>query len=421
LFTIDINPQHILLRLIITASVLTGGGYEFFGPLYAKTYFVNKSGSDANSCATAQSATDADAKLTVSAGILCLSAADLLLIGDGTYTETITGSDIPNGTGAGTETIIRCESDRGGGKNSALCIFRLQATLILPNTASRIIFDSVAFDGQDFGNTTFRGANTEANEGVDNISFDDIECLNGGGSACLAFREGATGGTFENSYYHDSNSHCLYLRISNAIIQDNVMVNCGNVTGSFGIQIYAPTVGATGNVIRRNRIEDSGNASTSRGGGIVLATGADNNQVYNNWVDLAGRSGIYVDGDGNEIYNNTLHDSGSYGIETRSSADSNTIRNNIAYLAFAELHDVGTNNTYSNNLIIDPLFTDRANNDFTLTANSPARDAGFELSSVFSRDYPGTTRPQGTAFDIGAYELHAPSRPSAPTNLRIVP
>jgi len=207
LFTIDINPQHILLRVIITASVLTGGGYEFFGPLYAKTYFVNKSGSDANSCATAQSATDTDAKLTVSAGINCLSAADLLLIGDGTYTETITGSDIPNGTGAGSETTIRCESDRGGGKNTALCVLRLQATLNLPNTASGITFDSVAFDGQDFNGVAVRGQNTAGNEGVDNISFDDIECMYNKGAGCIAIREGASGGTFENSYYL-----CLLIR-----------------------------------------------------------------------------------------------------------------------------------------------------------------------------------------------------------------
>jgi len=291
--------------------------FLFSAPLYAAdTYYVNKAGSDRNSCATAKNdPTDANAKLTIGDGIDCLTGGDTLSIGDGEYQETVTGTGIPNGSD-GSETLIQCESDRGGGTNSAACIIRPSSTFELADTASYITFDSVAFDGQDFGNTTFRGLTSEMNDGVDNISIDDIECLNGGGSACFTLREGATGGTFENSYFHDAKDHCLYLRVSDAIIEDNVMVNCGSTVNGWGIQIYSAVVGATGNIIRRNKILSSGNSSISTGGGIALASKADDNYVYNNWVDDSGRSGIYVDGDGNFIYNNTFHDSASYGIET---------------------------------------------------------------------------------------------------------
>jgi len=63
-----------------------------------------------------------------------------------------------------------------------------------------------------------------------------------------------------------------------------------------------------------------------------------------------------------------------------------------------------------------------ASNDFHLQAGSPAIDKGADLSALgFSYDKDGTSRPQGTAWDIGAYEYISggTTSPSAPRNLRI--
>lgn len=52
----------------------------------------------------------------------------------------------------------------------------------------------------------------------------------------------------------------------------------------------------------------------------------------------------------------------------------------------------------------DP-FTNSEGGDYTLGVNgSAAVDAGYTLGSPYNIDYAGTSRPQGSAYDIGAYE-----------------
>src|SRR5208283_2421386 len=52
------------------------------------------------------------------------------------------------------------------------------------------------------------------------------------------------------------------------------------------------------------------------------------------------------------------------------------------------------------------LFVDPANNNYALKAGSPAIDGGVALPQV-PTDILGVTRPQGLAYDIGAYEFVA--------------
>jgi parallel beta-helix repeat protein len=53
--------------------------------------------------------------------------------------------------------------------------------------------------------------------------------------------------------------------------------------------------------------------------------------------------------------------------------------------------------------LVDPQLSDPANEAFDIKVSSPARDAGLATGAPTS-DYLGTVRPQGTAWDIGAYE-----------------
>ena len=69
-----------------------------------------------------------------------------------------------------------------------------------------------------------------------------------------------------------------------------------------------------------------------------------------------------------------------------------------------------------------PLFTSytafSATNDYHLSgSDSVARDAGLDLSAYFTSDKGGVIRPQGSGWDIGAYEFAAGGAPTPPTGL----
>jgi hypothetical protein len=56
-----------------------------------------------------------------------------------------------------------------------------------------------------------------------------------------------------------------------------------------------------------------------------------------------------------------------------------------------------------NGLNVDPALVDPAKGDVSLRAGSPAIDRGVTIAAIQS-DKVGTSRPQGAAYDIGAYE-----------------
>jgi len=79
----------------------------------------------------------------------------------------------------------------------------------------------------------------------------------------------------------------------------------------------------------------------------------------------------------------------------------------------------GVTLTQSTNLFkatVDEVgFSNPADNRFTLTPSSPAVDAGTDVASHgITTDIEGVMRPQGSAYDIGAYELVAPGKTTPP-------
>lgn len=154
------------------------------------------------------------------------------------------------------------------------------------------------------------------------------------------------------------------------------------------------------------------------------------------------------------IVNNTfvhrnLKGMGQYAIWLTNTRDV-TIKNNVfydfgdAYSGYIvrggtiQNHDIGNNCVYTTNgrppgggpypndlWMVNPEFRDFKNLDFHPLPNSPLIDKGIDLPAV-TEDLDGVSRPQGAAYDIGAFEYHSgdgggySDKPSAPANLRVI-
>jgi hypothetical protein len=78
--------------------------------------------------------------------------------------------------------------------------------------------------------------------------------------------------------------------------------------------------------------------------------------------------------------------------------------------------------TYRNNFATDPIFFNALAADYRLHSNSTAIDSGIDLSAYFATDKNGISRPQGSAWDIGAYEYQSggdATPPAAPSGLSV--
>jgi parallel beta-helix repeat protein len=148
-----------------------------------------------------------------------------------------------------------------------------------------------------------------------------------------------------------------------------------------------------------------------------------NNVVYN--IPLgASQAGIHVyTGNNTAIYNNTVYNVASKGILIENGAG-NIVKNNIAYRNGNNYTDAGVNTVSSNNSVsgIDPRFVDPTRGNFQIQSGSPVIDAAVAIS-VVTTDLTGSPRPQGPAYDIGAYEFTTATQsqaPAPPTGVRIV-
>jgi len=156
---------------------------------------------------------------------------------------------------------------------------------------------------------------------------------------------------------------------------------------------------------------------------------------YNNTIINSGWSNSRVvmlrydpdrrgDPSGSEIINNIFYNCGTRDNNGWYSMDEGveaTADYNLVYptkSGFSESHGINGEN---------PQFTNESNNDLSLQPTSTAIDSGTALSG-FNDDYDGNPRPQGSAWDIGAYENGTgnpnptpPSPPAPPEGLIILP
>ncbi len=155
---------------------------------------------------------------------------------------------------------------------------------------------------------------------------------------------------------------------------------------------------------------------------FVVSTGRGSTQVemYNNTIyNVGDRNGNIlnmVNGlAGSAFYNNIFWNTGAVSYND-ASASNNFYQTGLWWIDASE-PGVVINAT-------DPI-TNAAGGNFTLKVGSKAIDAGRAITSVaghsYNLDRNGTSRPQGNAWDIGAYEYQSgtTTTPGAPTGLRI--
>jgi uncharacterized repeat protein (TIGR01451 family) len=201
-----------------------------------------------------------------------------------------------------------------------------------------------------------------------------------------------------------------------------------------GVQIYTSTTGS-GDIydvhVHDNLIHDNrgvailfSSVNTSRGPAEAFnnvmynaGTGPDFRDGVSVWacMQLAPSGGVAV-----EVYNNTAYKCGSSSSSSCFTGGPANLRNNICNQPSPLQYGSSSNQSCSNNLFygngsapsgcstgvlnVNPQFVNLGGFDFHLSGTSPAKDAGTAIGGL-AADRDGVPRPQGTRYDIGAYEV----------------
>ena len=173
--------------------------------------------------------------------------------------------------------------------------------------------------------------------------------------------------------------------ISAGILENSVIRgNTATKTAGIGVAIRSHNVGQTGTPTVRNCLI-VGNSGSGAGAGV--------------WMDRG------------NLYNCTITENASIALGSGLRQSGGTAKNNIVFGNVGS-DDYISGGTASANITDNPIFADPANGDYTLCLGSPAIDAAETIAGV-GADILGTTRPQGTAPDCGAYEYTASSSEGA--------
>jgi len=228
--------------------------------------------------------------------------------------------------------------------------------------------------------------------------------------------------------------HGYYISTSENLIKGGTC--WGN--SSFGVHMYQ----SGGDVTQNNTVDgltthdNSQTAATSAG--ILISNGSGhkvincltydekygirvgnflctNAKILNNIADGCLYSGFHLNSvgvahNGTVFENNIGSNNGQYGLDIDASPVNTVYGYNLWYNnGLGTVRDNGTGSTdLGNNVLTDPLYTNRAGKIFTPTSSSPSIGAALTVVDV-AFDINGIVRPQGVDPDMGAYEYVYPN------------
>lgn len=382
--TVVLDRRRVLYTLLTVVLLL---GFLSL-PATAATYYVSPAGADANSCATAQSTTQSSQKLTISAGVACLSAGDTLYIRGGLYTGTV--NSINSGA-----TTVRGGKDFSTGAITVAAYPGEEVTIAvgggatgnaitLTSAAQRyLVFDRLILDGSGMG--SWAGGLYQG-PGAAHIRFQNGEIKNAPGHGVNTSPEAGGDLQLLNNHIHHNGgrttpqTHNVYLLTSDNLVEGNEIDH----GAYFGITIYnADPSNPSRNIVRKNRVHDNCIYGTAE----IGISGGSHNEVYDNVVYGSSRGyGIAVEfatPDSTIVANNTVVLSG--GIRIGHDATATVVKNNIVRRTGNSgpgiIEDAGRDSIISDNFLADPMFVSVSALDFALSLASPAANAGAAVAS----------------------------------------
>ncbi len=219
--------------------------------------------------------------------------------------------------------------------------------------------------------------------------------------------------------YGDTSTLINNVRIHHNVIHDIHLdgILLGSQSGT-GDQVYDNIVYNTANSAFQGPSADAGSGgSCLRFNSSTLTATVYNNTFYNCAMDNGAYStGIEFQAAGSVMLaNNIVDTSGGLGYVDTSSISPSiiTATNNLWYGS-------GAAPSWSvNSVNVDPLFIGASVANFHLYSNSPAVDSGTSIvNTVITNDFDGNVRPQGSGYDIGAFESSGVTL-ATPQNLQI--
>lgn len=381
----------------------------------ATTYYVATSGSDTGAGTLAQPFR------SIAKGMSIMAAGDTLYIRAGTYNEKINSNSqtIPVGTSWGDAPIISGYP----GETVVLAVGGASELINLPHAYIQYVsFENLVLDGL----STTDNVISLGSSGAHHVRFKNCEVKNAGHIG--VFFHGSfnifTGGQVHHIgnvsiFPRPTNRHYgFYVGGSDNLIEYTRIHH----TNDYGIHNYHGINLSSRNVYRNLTMHET--SLLYDAGAAIIASRSDSVLIYNNILYGNTGHGILAGSvaSNTRIYNNTVYGGAQTGIYVEPGATGTDVRNNIAYgNASTQILGLGVGTNMANNLITNPRFVNPTAFDFNIQSGSPAIDAGVTLSLV-QVDFKSTPRPQGGAYDIGAFEVGGSTDtvpPSPPKNVAL--
>ncbi len=199
-------------------------------------------------------------------------------------------------------------------------------------------------------------------------------------------------------YSYTGNNKIATIQIKNSVFDTNIAKDNGSDMGYAGSAGWFRAYG-TGSTMNCDLINNTYANNINTGTAIGL------NNFNRSAVGMGKTNGTFNGNVANCIFwKNTT----TGGVVSKSIAEVHTtlgqnitVKNSIGEDSFSNLPSLGMSNISN----LDPLFTDLANNDLSLTTTSPAKDNGDNTAAIGASDVIGNVRIYNATVDMGAYEF----------------